>query len=165
MKMNDKCPQCGKPLILDQTPYLWLETYGNTCTAQAGCCGYGVLIHRQSVYTYDVYRGDRDQDDWGQPIKSGIKPQSTEQPVSQTPAYTPEEQSMELHRGDLATAIARRRGYYERTKALTPEHRKIALTAINDLAVDLAAALRFDDPNFSSVDWLAACGVCKPCHT
>lgn len=87
------------------------------------------------------------------------------QPVSLTPAYVPQpDDNMEMQRGDLATAIARRRGYYVRTDALTPEQRKIALKAIDDLAVDLAAALRFEEPTFSSVDWLTACGVCAPCH-
>lgn len=66
-----ECPHCGKELIVDSAPKYNVEAYGNPVVAIARCCGKGVVLSLVSRIDVNAYYGDRNEDNWGNPIKHG----------------------------------------------------------------------------------------------
>lgn len=64
-----QCPHCKGTLNVGQTPFLWLERYGNNCVATTECCGHAVKIRTRVSHEITAYTGDRTEDDWGAEIK------------------------------------------------------------------------------------------------
>jgi hypothetical protein len=63
-----QCPKCGKNLKIPSRAYMNLQTNYQTSgrvLVSSNCCGYGIWLNMEQVFTIEPYSGDRTEDDWG----------------------------------------------------------------------------------------------------
>lgn len=72
-----KCPHCNQELRIDECVRSNVETYGLPSLTVVSCCGHAIRVSRVVTFSVAPYDGDRTEDDWGNPIKTGKVLQST----------------------------------------------------------------------------------------
>jgi hypothetical protein len=67
--ISDICPRCGEKINIPGVAYINAGTYHNTLVVISDCCGKAFWLRPVTKFQISEYNGDREEDDWGQPIK------------------------------------------------------------------------------------------------
>ena len=65
-----KCPNCNGTIVLIPPAERNLESYrSNSVLATSNCCGVAFEVTMHTTFSYELYEGNKKEDDWGNKIK------------------------------------------------------------------------------------------------
>jgi len=75
--MKIMCPHCGEDVVIPSRALANASTYRNRVITTLTCCNRAIEVVPLTSFAFNMYKGDRDEDDWGneinrEPVSSSV---------------------------------------------------------------------------------------------